>query len=390
MQTRSFRKMYKCSALVVCPTALDKTYNYFKRFRLKYKIAEEVLSEGANGKAVLLTFQRKQYTAQAVMKILNKDRGGKERDNLFREVMVGIAINEGMSKLFPCFIRTFGAYKAVQEGPSVQGVHLKAVHHTPDIREACSTAGEQAILIEYVKGDTLSKLTKSGDHSDVLQLLFQMYYALSMLGDEFTHYDLHLKNVLVYRAHPEKCLAFEYKLPSVNDGPQETVRFECNYVAKIIDYGRAYVKSVAPEVAKLETEPECLGKCMKDRPGDLCGLKYFDKPGSIHNKRANISQDLRPLRSAAERMPDWDNSVKVVFEGEFVTSEVRESGLHNRRINNVHDALAFLTEKVRGMRANREVYGTISVDGEHDWKFAPATHSQSQTRTANSSTSSKK
>jgi hypothetical protein len=85
-------------------------------------------------------------------------------------------------------------------------------------------------------------------------------------------------------------------------------------------------------------------------------------------------------------MPDWDNSVKVVFDGEFVTPEVREPGLNNRRINNVHDALAFLTEKVRGMRANREVYGTISVDGEHDWKFAP-THSQTQTRT---STSSKK
>ena len=240
MQTRSFRKVYKCSALVVCPTALDKTYNYFKRFRLKYKVAEEVLNEGANGKAVLLTFQRKQYTAHAVMKILNKDRGGKERDNLFREVMVGVAINEGMSKLFPCFIRTFGAYRAVEEGPSVQGVHLKAVHHTPDIREACSTAGEQAILIEYVKGDTLSHLTKSGHHGDVLQLLFQMYYALSMLGDEFTHYDLHLKNVLVYRAHPEKCLAFEYKLPEDRHGHRETVRFECNYVAKIIDYGRSY------------------------------------------------------------------------------------------------------------------------------------------------------
>ena len=373
---KSFRKVFPhCSDLVVCPIERDKTYHYFERFDLKNKTVETAISKGANGVAMLLTFQKEYngyfYTSKAVMKILNTEKGGKDRDNLFHEWMAGIAVNKSMCNRFPCFVRTYGAFLEDTGGVPVNGVPLRMLTTAPSIEQACLTAGKQAIMVEYVEGITFSELLKSnlnaGRIDDIPQLLFQVYYALSALGDQFTHNDLHLKNVLVHRPHPSMSLAFEYVMPT-----GETVRFRCNYVAKIIDYGRCFVERIADEVDEIKTVPACTdSRCTKDTPGDRCGFKYYDKEGSIHFKQANISQDLRMMRSAVEKMKErglW-NGPSVVFEGDYVTPERKESGWPSK-IYQVHDALKVLTRQVQN-KGHGDVYGTVRVTGTTEWTFEP-------------------
>ena len=420
-----------CPDTVACPVSRVETYLFFDRFDLNHKTSEEVLSNGANGVAVKLNFKKedrgKTYTAHAVMKILKKDdplvdkdgnivdkrgnilkryseirkknndssksesvvdKNGRARDNLFHEWMVGAAINE-FADLFPCFIRTYGAFVRNKKSPlKVQEIgFVKLDKHTepkiedvmkPSTGDACRTAGSQAILIEYIQGITFSELLKTNiakrQNDDLIEVLFQVYYALSRLGNRFTHYDLHLKNVLVYRPHSVKKVLFEYVL---TDG--STVRFQSNYIAKIIDYGRCYVRDIEAEVDKIKTNPSCTSEdpktgCTSPRgtPADRCGFKYYDKEGSIKFKEANISQDLRMMKTPVREMTEhglWDGP-SVVFGGDYVTPEVKESGLHHNKMNNVHDAFEVLLGKIRRKEySSTNIYGTLRVNGDKIWTF---------------------
>lgn len=369
--TQSYRKKFRCDALVVCPFEAMKTYDYFNKYDLAYKEKEEILNSGANGVAVLVTFKRDGFTSTAVMKIPSKEKS-KERDNLFHELMLGNGINQ-LSLKYPCFIRTYGAYLTTDHGPTVNNTPLQRVEYVPKMSESCRTAGKQAILIEYINGDDLRKVIDNEDfqQNELVYVLFQIYYALAMIGAQFTHYDLHLGNVRIY--NPGKCVAFEYTL----DG--YTHRFQCKYVAKIIDYGRSYLQNIAAEVAKVEMDPECTSsRCMRDRPGDICGYKYFEKPDSIKFKQPNISQDLRCLYLCVKHARKWWPGPEIRFEDKYTTPEQTASGLPDS-IDNVHDALAYL----KGMVAEKStcrIYGTVKVDAINDWIFERSRASSSKSK----------
>jgi hypothetical protein len=419
----------------MCPVSRIETYLAFDRFDLNLKAEEKVLSNGANGVAVMLTFKELEgnskdkelegHTAHAVMKILKKDeplvnkhgdivdkrgnilvrysdrkkgsdsttsdgnldKNGRARDNLFHEWMAGAAIND-FADLFPCFIRTYGAFvRNKKHGIEVQNIPLMKLDKNteprieevmrPSTGDACRTAGNQAILIEYIQGITFSELLKTNiakrRTDDLIEVLFQVYYALSSLGNRFTHYDLHLKNVLVYRPDPVKKVLFEYVL---SDG--KTVRFHSNYIAKIIDYGRCYVRDIEAEVYKIKTDPSCTSQDPKTgctspngTPADRCGFKYYDKEGSIKFKEPNISQDLRMMKTPVREMKEhglW-HGPSVVFKGDYVTPQVKESGLHENKMNNVHDAFEVLLGKIKENSSTSNIYGTLRVDGTNVWTF---------------------
>ena len=308
MSRQSYRKQFRCDALVICPNEAIKTYEFFKEYDLTYKTDEEILNNGANGVAVLVTFSRQGFTSTAVMKLPKITRNSssihekksKELDNLMREYLVGVGIND-LCKTYPCFIRTYAAYTTGQTGTEVNTVRVNKLHHRPTTAESCKTAGHQSILIEYVKGETLKKKITDEEfqRTELVYVLFQLYYALAHVGARFTHYDLHLGNVLLYE--PDKCVAFEYTLRG------QVIRFQCRYVAKIIDYGRSYLQDVVEEVAKVETEPECLkSRCTNERPGDICGFKYFNKPP------ANPPEDL--IRLSLLLILDIDNPIPAASE----------------------------------------------------------------------------
>ena len=94
---------------------------------------------------------------------------------------------------------------------------------------------------------------------------------LATLSETFTHYDLHCGNVLIYEPVPGKYIDYRYML---DDG--SIVEFKSRYIAKIIDYGRAFFKDDSNEEISGSSKsiydtickniPEC-----DDGPEDYCG-----------------------------------------------------------------------------------------------------------------------
>jgi hypothetical protein len=106
------------------------------------------------------------------------------------------------------------------------------------IDNLCKNGDNFAILIQYIDNpisiyDFVDK--HESDYSfdaQILAILFQIYAPLSYLKDEFTHYDLHLNNVLLYELPKGKFVELKYK--DERDGFSTTIR--TNYIVKIIDY----------------------------------------------------------------------------------------------------------------------------------------------------------
>jgi len=174
------------------------------------------------------------YIAYAVLKT-TKDNAA---DNLTYEYVMGLYVNQLMQQHFPCFVQTYGLYRyesAEAKGRSrvtpLEG--LRRVH-TPDIRESCRRNDRQCLLVQYLRSPearVLGDYTFTRQFVDELpKILYQAYAVLAFLVDDFTHYDMHSNNVMIYEMREP--LQFHYG----------SFSFCCKYLTKIIDYGRAFGK----------------------------------------------------------------------------------------------------------------------------------------------------
>jgi len=120
---------------------------------------------------------------------------------------------------------------------------------------------------------------------------------LSILGNSFTHYDLHHENVNLYEPEKDSYIHFHYHM----DGGQE-YSFKSKYIAKIIDYGRSYFKDEETGVdsKKIYTdlckEPKCKPECGINK--GFSWLADSPVPSSsywIISQKRNKSHDLRLL-----------------------------------------------------------------------------------------------
>jgi hypothetical protein len=71
--------------------------------------------------------------------------------------------------------------------------------------------------------------------NELKYILFQIYYTLVYLENEFTHYDLHWENILLHKLSYNTYIEYNYIL---NDGT--LINFKSKYIVKIIDYGRSF------------------------------------------------------------------------------------------------------------------------------------------------------
>jgi len=99
-----------------------------------------------------------------------------------------------------------------------------------------SCSANLAIMIEYIEGVPLEQMLLELDfiQNDLIYILYQIYMPLATLASEFTHYDLHIGNVLIYELKKDEYIDYEYNFNG------DIVKFKCRYIAKIIDYGRAF------------------------------------------------------------------------------------------------------------------------------------------------------
>ena len=144
-------------------------------------------------------------------------------------------------------------------------------------------------LMDYLlQGYGLNITTKSFFWNyDCANILFQVYAPLAILREKFTHYDLHLNNVLVSQFENQYIiLRYHYK--------GKTLKIASKVLLKMIDYGRCYTPMTPSFLSAL---------CKSCKPN--CGTEkgfYFlntnreeayDSKTYIQPSVKNISHDLR-------------------------------------------------------------------------------------------------
>ena len=243
-----------CSDSGVCiafneeASKIKKFFNQFTDFTYLNGNIKKIGATSANGFLYELAYMRQGYKAYAIL----KSTMAYDNDNLMYEYFVGNAINT-FAKQVPCFVETYGLF----EYPD-QAAWLKLKKATPDkenvlknqlalqvaptfndLGSGCSKAKYQCILIQHLK-DSLELGTwvrqNKGDfaNKEMMSIFYILYFSLRLLVGQFTHYDLHAGNVLLYR--PSETGYINY----VFHENKRVVKFKCRFIPKIIDYGRSF------------------------------------------------------------------------------------------------------------------------------------------------------
>ena len=176
-------------------------------------------------------------------------------DNLAFEYIVGKYFINEQTEYYPNFLLTYEIFK--NTGPeyfdrenivnSFQSLSNESI--TNLIKQSCINPMSITILNQYFRNcETLNEFMKkvltSNDNDKLREvsrfwvpiMLYQIYFVLSELSKVFTHRDLHLSNVLVYKLPDGKYIKMNY----INNEGKIITSFKTIYIPKIIDYGRCY------------------------------------------------------------------------------------------------------------------------------------------------------
>jgi len=270
--------------------------------RFDYIFDMKQVTSGINGFIYEFNYQRKGYIANTILKSSND----KMADNLVYEYLVGMKYINKIVKRFPCFIETYGLYFYTSEDPwkrmksnqTIDKTILKGLllQKSVDYNKACEESNLAAILIQNIPSAKRldERLIDEGYvflKYELLYVLFIIYQALHSMKTQFTHYDLHYKNIMVIESTPGKWIQYIYHLPN-----KEILQFRCPYIPKIIDYGRAFFntstvssETIYQELCKV---PNCNNSDEKTC-GKYNGFETLSTEDTYRKK--NESQDLRLL-----------------------------------------------------------------------------------------------
>ena len=305
---------------------IDELKKYFNGFKtLEYLDRQQAIriSYGSMGFVHRINYQKNGYTANLILKSSNK----KESDNLFYEYLVGQYINK-QCKIFPCFIETYGLYKYDSHEsweymkkymfPNEEHINLKLsleLQSEKVSRSSFTFASKNsqylAILIQNVKNSiTFGKMIDPNSlqrnnflQYDIINVLYQIYMPLFTIANTFTHYDLHLNNILLCEPVEGKYIDYKYILKCGT-----IVEFKSRYIVKIIDYSRSFFidtedddtfgssKQIYKTVENLGILKESTGFTHLE-PDD--GSFYY-----ISSSSRNISFDLQTLYELRLRLTD--------------------------------------------------------------------------------------
>ena len=403
----------------VCPSsgvciAFGKETNKIKEFfnnfvDSQYRESAKKLAEGSNGIIFEYEYQRLKYKTYTVVKMSKSD----DTDSLMYEFFAGMAINK-VYKKFPCFLETYGIntnpinlYKSIIFD-HISPNQLQDSKITNLITASCQTPRNVAVQIEHIHNpETLENAMKKYTfwEIDLLPVLFQLYYTMNQLQNDFTHYDLHASNVLLYEPIKGKYIYFHFQL---DDG--KLIFFKSRYIAKIIDYGRIYFNDVTNPTYnsdyifnKLCAVAEC------NTAGYPCGQKkgyeWLYKGNNvkyrhyINSRKTNKSHDLRLLKIIEKIYKSNASSInlfsstkyngirsdiqllfsKIVYTELYGTKEKIKSGLPSN-INNIMDAFAVLQRICSNVDfilsntteyASKDKIGDLYIYTNKDMKFIP-------------------
>jgi hypothetical protein len=282
--------------------------DYFNGFTGFENVSGDVKRLGAvsaNGFVRLITYEKYRYKAHAILKSSQKTSA----DNLVYEYLVGDRFINRIMDRFPCFVETYGKYfyknneswfsAQDQVTPKYSLKNLK-LEETIDWSRSCQLSKWAAILIEQIADAvSLSDMLRNKEriiyivnNPILLHILFIIYHALAKLSKQFTHYDLHLGNIMLYKPSETKYIKYIYH-DATGGSPLE---FNCQYVPKIIDYGRSFFDNGNLNSRKIY-DRLCKEKDCEPRCGEQFGFEWLDPIPSYHisSSKKNESHDLRAL-----------------------------------------------------------------------------------------------
>jgi len=394
-----------------------KIFDFFNGFT-KFDYLKSIKAIGkvsANGFVKELEYEREGYKAHAILKSSKE----KDADNLMYEYLIGANINNVLLKYFPCFIETYGHYRYRNESDWAQ--FQRATPGNADLNsmlipyrkgsinfpESCKYSKTVCVLVQHIKGaasigDKVIKNPPDFNYiiNDLLYSFYQVYYTLAMIGSNFTHYDLHPDNVILYKPVAGKYIEFHYHLPHGT-----TINFKSQYIVKIIDYGRCFLNnkglnsvSYYTSICSKDINAEC------NQNGETCGNEsgygwlepvMEDWNYYISSTMSNPSHDLRLLNDLKNRMP-WDdepfksstrinnhmNNIlsSVVYTGKYGTPPVVGQG-NFKKIEDVTDAEAFIRRAIQDPEqaaandayyAGMEKLGDMHIYGIKPTEYIPA------------------
>jgi hypothetical protein len=253
------------------------------------------------------------------------------------------------------------------------------------------------VLVQHIKGaasigDKILKNPPDFNYiiNDLLYSFYQVYYTLAMVYSNFTHYDLHPNNVILYKPVAGKYIEFHYHLRT------GTVSFKSQYIAKMIDYGRsfinhgtkssdAYYKKVCAE-DKCNNEDEEGDEDNDEKCGDKSGYGWMEPVQEnwnfyISSSLNNRSHDLRLLKDLWTRMPWHDEPFKshrmravvknilgnVRYKDQFGTPPIVGKKDINGKIEDVLDAELFIKTAIfmaDQKKANDDYYNSKTKLGD--------------------------
>jgi hypothetical protein len=364
-----------CSSNGYC-MALGKNrkliYKYFDGFaNFKYAITPfSLLSSGGNGKVYEVYYRRLDYRAVCTLKYSLKPKA----DSIFYEAYVGFSYINKLTKYFTLFLETYGCYwientllldELHEHSPfSVNTIDsLTGLIKNNDVKiinplklnklrkTACKDPLRVMVLTEYVENATdFADIVKKYRFTPKFKLfehglpamLYQIYSVLSVISHNFTHYDLHGGNCIVYTIPDNRYVRMIYHHPS-----GQTIEFNTGFIVKLIDYGRCYVPTSRQFHDTVAATPECLvsGDSV---PGESFGFGMFEEYPLrqyhyVTPKLNNYSADLRLLFDVSKAY-DKDTNFRrllrrVQFAERFGTFKISPNEPNpDNKIRNVMEA----------------------------------------------------
>ena len=357
---------------------IKKFFNGFTTFEYAVDPIQRIGAVSANGFVNEINYQRDEYKANTILKSSAK----KNADNLMYEYVVGTEYINKLCKRYPCFVETYGLYEyssnATMETMKNNKVNkiqrLKNLKSIPvSWSNACNKSSTLSILIQHLKSP--EKLLSIKSDELLLYVLFQIYIPLALLSENFTHYDLHQENVLIYCPIKGKHIKYKYHLPNGT-----LIEFCSPYIVKIIDYGRSYFNNGTKN--GLDIYKEICAQCKKC--GNDSGFAWNGPQDSTHYISAstrNVSSDLRLLH-ILKGLPGIGVGIniltsKVVFAKKYGTPEIYNSTwIHpTDNINNVKDVLKWIIgytsvfpDQTTPFLPENEI-GTLNIYTDKDMEF---------------------
>jgi hypothetical protein len=288
---------------------INAFFNHFVNFDFVKNI-KRIGIPSANGFVNEIEYKKYNYLAYSVLKSSTSQKS----DNLAYEYLVGQFINKKTSQ-FPCFLETYGLYQYtsedkwnhVKDTQIIQTNVLKdslTFMNDFDSTIACKNSKFLSILIQHIKNaESLGSFLENKHDinlpflaNELTAVLYQIYFPLCKLASDFTHYDLHTNNVLLYTPIKGKYIHYHYHFSDTI-----VVEFYSTYIAKIIDYGRSYFKDGNQSSSKIYDEQLCTNRECDPKCGENYGFYWFDKLLSNRNNFMsaylnNQSHDLRLMR----------------------------------------------------------------------------------------------